>query len=77
MSRKYARRPPAMSTAPLTRRERIFVVVGTAIVCALGAVPIYYRRKDRERGSYETMAEKREAQRSRERAAADAAARQA
>lgn len=62
--------------APLSRRERIIVVVGTAVVCAIGAIPIYYRRKDRQRGSYETMHEKREAQKSRdEKAAADGATR--
>lgn len=64
------------TTAPLSRRQRVVVLLGTVAVCAIGAIPIYYRRKDRERGgNYETMAEKREAQEARKKAAADGNAR--
>jgi hypothetical protein len=45
------------------------VVVGTAIICGLGALPIYYRRKDRLGSSYDTMAEKLAAEKSRAEAA--------
>lgn len=58
-----------MNAGTLTRGERVKVVVGTAIICALGAIPIWQRRRQREeRGgrSFETMAEKLEAQKAME-----------
>jgi hypothetical protein len=71
MSKPYVdARAVRQNTGRMSTRERIVVVVGTAVVIGLGCMPIYYRRKDRAHASYETMAEKLEAQKSREKAAA-------
>jgi hypothetical protein len=59
-----------ISSPPVTRTQRVIIALGTAIVCGMGAVPIYYRRKDRAQGSnFETMAEKLAAQEARAKAA--------
>lgn len=59
-----------ISSPPVTGKQRVLIALGTAIVCGMGAIPIYYRRKDRQRGSsYDTMAEKIAAQEARAKAA--------